>query len=146
MNNVSFRLVEYNSPEYTKAVELREEILREPLGLRFSPEQLKAEEKLIHIVGVINHEIISTAILVPEDNTLKMRQVAVKSTLQRHGIGSQMVKFCESYALEQGIKSIYCHARAEAVCFYERHGYVPEGDYFIEVNIRHLKMKKDLQS
>jgi len=46
-----FRIIRHASPEYQKAVELRENILRKPLGLIFSPEDLQAEKDHLHIAG-----------------------------------------------------------------------------------------------
>lgn len=50
---------------------LREEILRKPFGLSFSAEELDLEEEHIHIIGLIDNEIVATAVLVPEASTVK---------------------------------------------------------------------------
>jgi len=66
--------------------------------------------------------------------------------MQGLGIGSKLVDFCEAYALEKRYQSIHCHAREYAVPFYTKKGYIPEGEYFIEVNIPHLHMRKVLSA
>ena len=44
LNNIAFKIIKHSSPEFKKAVKLREEILRKPLGLTFLPEELEAEK------------------------------------------------------------------------------------------------------
>jgi predicted GNAT family N-acyltransferase len=139
---LSFKIINHGSPEYKAAVNLREEILRKPLGLIFSSEELEAEKDHIQIAGFQGDEVISTTVLVSEGKDYKMQRVVVKRGLQDLGIGSKMMGFCEDYGRKQGIRSIYCHARDSAVNFYLRNAYVAEGDYFDEDTIPHLKMRK----
>ncbi|MBI2707275.1 MAG: GNAT family N-acetyltransferase [Proteobacteria bacterium] len=144
MHNVIFKIIAHNSPDYKAAVSLREDILRKPLGLTFSQEELEHEKNHIQIAGVMGTEVIATAVLAPEDGVLKMQRVAVREDLQNKGIASAMMTFCEEYACTHGYKEIYCHARDKAVPFYLKNNYIPEGDYFDENTISHLKMRKSL--
>jgi predicted GNAT family N-acyltransferase len=144
MKTVNFKIIKHGSPEYEAAVKLREEILRKPLGLTFSPEELEAEKNHIQIAGFQGDEIISTAVLSHEENNYKIQKVVVKEDLQYSGIGSRMMKFCEEYERNQGIRSIYLHSRRIAVSFYLKNNYVIEGDYFYEHDILRLKMRKVL--
>ena len=144
MTHVIFKIIHHGSSEYTAAVALRESILRKPLGLSFLPEELDAEKNHIHIAGFDGLEVVTTAVLVPESREYKMQRVAVTQNLQGLGIGSEILKFCETYAKQHGMLSIYCHARDSAVKFYLKNGYVPEGDYFDEDTLPHLKMRKVL--
>lgn len=143
-SNISFKIVEYGSPEYFNAVRLREEILRKPFGLKFLPEELEKEKNHIQITGYRDQEIIATAVLVPEGKICKMQRVVVRNDLQNSGIGTKMMEFCERHALSCGFKEIYCHARDSAVQFYLNNHYQPEGDYFMEDTIPHLRMRKVL--
>jgi predicted GNAT family N-acyltransferase len=144
MKSINFKIITHKSPDYRAAVFLREEILRKPLGLTFTCEELEKEKDHIHIAGFIGTEVIATAVLVPEETIFKMQRVVVKEDLQNQGIASSMLKFCEDYARAHGYKEIYCHARDKAVPFYLKNNYSPEGDYFDENTISHLKMRKSL--
>jgi predicted GNAT family N-acyltransferase len=146
MNAVCFKVTAYGTPEYQASVALRQEVLRTPLGLVFTTEELAKEKDHIHLVGFSDDKLIATASLVPELFTCKMRQVAVSTSMQGLGIGSKLVDFCEKHAIENGYQSIHCHAREYAVPFYTKKGYIPEGEYFIEVNIPHLHMRKVLSA
>ncbi len=144
MNNISFKIVAPSSEEYESLVRLRQEILRTPLGLIFTAEELEREKNNIQVAGLMNNEVIATASLTTELPSYRMRLVAVKENLQGLGVGSQLIDFCEQYARERGISSIYCHAREHAIPFYKKNGYVAEGEDFNEVGIVHIKMRKIL--
>ncbi len=139
---ITFKVVNYGAPEYKEAVLLRENVLRKPLGSKFSEEEVLAEKDHIHIVGVDGLEIVATAVLVLEGKECKMQRVAVKESLRGQNIGSKLLGFCEQYAKKQGVIAIYCHARDAAISFYLKNNYLPEGKYFQEDNIAHLKMNK----
>lgn len=141
---IDFKIVDHGSEEWKKAVELREQILRKPMGLIFSPEELDEEKNHVQIVGLINNEIIATTVLVPERPKMKMQRVVVKDNLRNSALGSKMMSFCESYLMDEGYETVYCHARDSAVNFYLKNGYSGEGDYFDEDGIPHLKMRKNL--
>lgn len=144
MREIIFKVIQHGSSDYWATVRLREEILRQPLGLRFSAEELETERYHIQIAGAQNHEIVATAVLVPEGSFCKMQRVAVKNSLQNQGIGGQLMRFCEKQALSLGLKTMYCHARGTAVPFYLKNQYEAEGEYFQEDGIPHLKMIKSL--
>jgi N-acetylglutamate synthase-like GNAT family acetyltransferase len=142
MTDKIFKTITHGSDEYKEVLTLRDEVLWKPLGITFPPEALAKEKDHIQIAGFREGEVIAASVLVPENDKCKMQRVVVKTNLQASGIGSQMLEFCESYSKAQGYKSIYCHARDKAVAFYLKNNYTPEGDYFDEDGIPHLKMIK----
>lgn len=144
-DKIQFKIVDYGSDEYIKAVALREAILRKPLGLKFTQEELELEKEHVHIAGFLGQELCATAVLVPEQNTLKMQRVAIKNHFQGMGIGSALMPFCEEYAKNHGYKAIYCHARETAIPFYLKNKYLLEGEPFNEDGISHHKMKKIIE-
>jgi len=142
---IIFKIIPHASKEYEKAVALRNDNLRKPLGLALSSEELDQEKNDIHIVGMIENEVVATSLLVPQGAICQMRQVAIRNVFQKQGIGSEMVLFCESIAKKFGFNEIYCHARDVAIHFYLKNGFIPEGEFFEEHSIPHLKMRKFLK-
>lgn len=141
---LSYKIIEYGSAEFEAEVDLRYRVLRQPLGLEFTPEQLATEQDQIHIGAFMGNDLVGCLILVEvDDNTLKMRQVAVEPELQRQGIGQKLVSYSEYHAIESGYCRIEMHARETAVSFYEDLGYEVVSDEFIEVGIPHYKLEKD---
>ena len=139
------REIAYDSADYRQSVELRNCVLRQPLGLQMGEEELAADESCFHLGCFVDDVLTGCLVLEPlTAEQIKMRQVAVVSEFQRRGIGTQLVEFAETLATERGYRELVMNARDKAVGFYERLGYVPLGDSFIEVGIAHLKMTKQL--
>lgn len=143
-DKVTFKVVAHGSNEYRQVVDLREEILRIPLGMSFSPEELELEKDYVHVAGFCGEELCATLMLVPKGDELKMQRVAIREDFQNRGVGSAMILFAEEYARKNGFKSIYCHSRDTAVPFYLKNGYIVEGESFLEVGIEHCAMRKNL--
>jgi predicted GNAT family N-acyltransferase len=140
----TFKEIAHRSAEWTNAVRLREKILREPLGSKFTEKELEEEKNHIQIAGFLEDGIIATTVLVPEGDEMKMQRVVVAENLRSLNIGSEMMTFCEKLAVDRNFKVMYCHARDSAVNFYIKNGYAGIGDYFDEDGIPHLKMRKEL--
>jgi predicted GNAT family N-acyltransferase len=148
MNNQDYRctIIEYGTPEYDESIALRYKILRKPLEMEYEPADLCREYDQWHI-GIYNlgYQLVGCLVLQATDNdSIKMRQVAVDERFQNRGIGATMVAFSEKVASEMKYKIMYCHARSTAVPFYERLGYRIIGPEFSEVGIPHRKMEKEL--
>jgi len=155
---VECRLVVHGSAEYDATVALRYEVLRKPLGLDFTPEQLAAEVTDLHCAlwalgappddaprqgGV--PELLACLVLTPQsDGEIKMRQVAVQASHQGKGLGRILVEFSEATARAHGFTRMVLNARDTAVDFYLRLGYRIEGEPFTEVTIPHRRMAKSL--
>ncbi|OWY21372.1 N-acetyltransferase [Sphingobacteriales bacterium UPWRP_1] len=139
--------IAYNSEQYRQTIQLRDEILRKPLHLQFTEEQLAAEAEQIHLACFDSEtgQLLACLVLVPEANPkIKMRQVAVAANMQRQGIGQQLIAFAEKWAVQAGFGTMYCHARDTAVPFYLKLGYCIAGNPFTEVTIPHYYMEKQL--
>lgn len=142
---MEIKVIPHYSKDYWKCVKLRDKILREPINLMFSEEELFLENDQTHVGVFENEKAIGCFSLVPvSKNEIKMRQVCVDSDQQQKGIGSKMMDYCEDWAKKNGYQEISCHARESAVNYYERHGYKTEGKLFREVSLPHMKMKKSL--
>ncbi|MBK7007589.1 MAG: GNAT family N-acetyltransferase [Saprospiraceae bacterium] len=145
MENLYIGIYDFASPEYDEAVSLRYEVLRKPLGLEFSAEQLAEEYKDVHIGAWTAGGMVGTLTMTKLDqNVVKMRQVAVSEVVQSKGVGSALVHFSEHWALSNGFTKLVLHARDIAVPFYKKLGYDSIGDAFVEVGIAHQKMGKEL--
>ncbi len=139
--------IDFATPEYDGAVQLRYEVLRRPLGLDFSTEQLAGEYAQIHLAAYDGAgRLLGYLNLMPvDDHTLQMRQVAVMPDQQGRGVGAALVHHCEALARQLGMRRIILHARQPAVAFYENLAYTVVGEAFEEVTIPHRHMEKMLE-
>ncbi len=144
--------VRHGTDEYRQTVALRDEILRRPLGLTFSPEELAEEKDSFHLAcrqdgGPLGPPggLAACLVLKPlSEQQIQMRQLAVDADFQGRGIGTQLVRYSEVFARQRGYRQIVMHARETAVGFYEKLGYRKEGGRFTEVTIPHYRMSKIL--
>lgn len=144
--NISFHIAEYGSELHNQSVDLRAKVLREPLGIKFSLEELANEKDQSHMVGVDNSEVVAVSLLKKiDDVTAKLRQFAVHPLHQGKGIGKMLVRFFEKEATKSQFEVVELHARKEAMLFYQKMGYQIVGDQFEEVGIPHYKMIKKLE-
>ncbi len=138
--------IEFASPEYDQTIKLRYDILREPLGLDFSVEDIEVEYLSHHLACFDEHfRLLGCLVLRPlADGEIKMRQVAVAQAAQGMGIGTRLVEASEVYARDLGFGEMVLNARTTAVPFYKRMAYDTEGEPFEEVSVEHYKMRKSL--
>jgi predicted GNAT family N-acyltransferase len=145
MDNIEVKTIVHNSPEYQAAVTLRSSILRQPLGLSFSADQLSAEVDSHHIGCYVEGKLVGCLVLKPIDvRQIQMRQVAVDEKVKGRGIGRMMVTYSEELARRLGFQEMVLHARETAVPFYELLGYSRVGDRFTEITIPHWVMVRKL--
>lgn len=139
------KLIDHGSTEYQQMVDLRMQILRKPLGLVFTPEELEKEKEDILIGAYEDDIMLGCCMLTQQDaQTVRLRQMAVKTGLQGKGIGRALMQFAENLARDRGYTRLIMHARKTAAGFYEKLGYKIAGDVFLEVTIEHYVMEKIL--
>jgi len=142
---ISIGLIEYDSEQYIESVALRQKVLRDPLGLKFTKENMVNDANEYHLAATNGSEIIGILLLKPLINdAVKMRQVAVSPDFQNQGIGKLLVQESETLSKNLGFKRIELHARKVALPFYNAMNYLAIGDEFLEIGIPHYKMFKDL--
>ncbi len=142
---MALKIIDHGSDDYQQMLKLREEILRKPLGLTFSKEELDKEKNNLLIAAYEDDQMLGCGMLVEENSeTVRMRQMAVPDNYQGKGIGRALMQFAENLARDRGYKKITMHARKNAVGFYEKMGYKRIGNEFEEITIPHYIMEKKL--
>ena len=142
---MALKIIDHGSKEYQQMVKLRNDILRKPLGMALSPEELEKEKNEILIGAFEEEKMLGCCMLVSIDPRIcRLRQMAVLNTLQGKGIGRALLSFAENIARDRGFKLITMHARKSAAGFYERLGYKVCGDEFAELTIPHYVVEKSL--
>ena len=142
---MTFRAFVPGTSEYAAALQLREAVLRRPLGLQPSEADLAAESLCFHLGAFDGPQLIAVLLLQPLDaRTVQMRQVAVDPAQQRSGTGTRLIAFAETFAREQGCQLLIAHARSTALGFYEKLGYETTGPEFLETTIPHRLVSRRL--
>lgn len=139
--------IPFGSSRYDELVELRYKILLEPLGLKFLDMHRDKEAGYLHLgcIESLDDKLIGGLILAPVNNEeIRLMQVAVDSKYQHEGIGRDIVCYAEKRAKEAGYSRIVMHAMLSVVNFYEKLGYVQDGEIFEEKGITFARMVKEL--
>lgn len=142
---MALKILDHGTPEYRQMVKLREDILRRPLGMSFSADELDKEKDNLLMAAYEEDQMLGCCMLVEEEpGTVRLRQMAVVNDLQGKGIGKALMQFAENLARDRGFRKITMHARKNALGFYEKMGYRKIGEEFQEITIPHYLMEKDL--
>lgn len=143
---MALKIIDHGSKEYQLMVQLRNEVLRRPLGMLLTPDELEMEKESILIGAFEDEKILGCCMLIRSGNKeIRLRQLAVLNNLQGKGIGKALLQFAENIARDSGHKKMTMHARKTSVPFFEKLGYRVCGDEFLEITIPHFDMEKDLK-
>jgi GNAT superfamily N-acetyltransferase len=135
--------IQTGTAEYEQMLELRDRVLRIPLGLSVRNDNLSQDAQDVLLVAYRDFETIGCVILHPIDKeVVRLRAMAVTPEYQGTGIGRLLVEEAERVAQAEGFLRIILHARVVVSGFYEKLGYLRYGEVFTEVGIPHILMQK----
>ena len=128
------------------AFEVRRRVFIDEQGVDPDVEWDGRDDIAVHAVALIGWNAIGTGRLVPTDDPRVMRigRVAVVSEHRREGVGASILGALEDRAHADGADRAVLHAQTYVKSFYSAHGYVEEGEPFVEAGIEHIAMSKSL--
>ena len=94
-----------------------------------------------HVVAEAAGRAIGTGRLLPDGHIGRM---AVLEAWRGQGVGSALLEALMEIARNRGIRRVRLNAQSRALAFYQRHGFVAEGEEFIEAGIAHRSMWRDV--
>lgn len=83
-------------------------------------------------------EAIGTGRLMPDG---RIGRMAVLAAWRGKGVGAAMLDALMDEARRRGFREVHLHAQSHAKAFYERHGFVAEGEEYLEAGIPHVGMR-----
>ena len=109
------------------------------------PEELEwdeEDERSAHVLAVAADGIpIGTGRLLPDGHIGRM---AVLREWRGKGVGNALMRLLLRMALDKGHGVVKLHAQTHAAGFYAKHGFVAEGEQFMEAGIPHIVMALSL--
>ena len=109
------------------------------------PEDLEwdgLDEAATHlIVESTDGEPIATVRLLKDGHIGRM---AVMRDWRGRGVGRALLAAILTTARNAGLDAVFLHAQIDAIPFYERSGFVAEGDIFMDAGIPHRTMHRQL--
>ena len=117
---------------------LRVEVFVIEQGVPIELEWDEGDTVSIHAVAYDDdNEPVATGRLLPDGHIGRM---AVSKSLRGQGIGSLVLGTLLEEARRQGHTRLVLHAQVTARAFYARHGFIAEGDDFMEAGMAHVRM------
>lgn len=96
------------------------------------------DARCAHVIAYLDDgRAVATGRLLPDGH---IGRIAVLKPWRRQGIGSRVLQSLIEIAEARGMASCALNAQTYALAFYQRHGFVAEGDEFDEAGIAHQHM------
>jgi predicted GNAT family N-acyltransferase len=92
----------------------------------------------LHVVAYRGEQAIGTARLLPDGHIGRM---AVRAGYRGAGVGSRLLRALMEEARMRGDRVVQLNAQTQAEAFYARHGFVREGEEFLDAGIPHIAMR-----
>ena len=102
------------------------------------------DSEALHLVAVRDGQLIGTCRVIVEDAVGRLGRMAVEPELRGQGIGAAILDEAERASAAAGAGRMRLHAQLQARSLYERAGYEPVGEVFLEEGIEHISMEKPL--
>lgn len=142
--------------EIKMTTDLSNQVYLDALSIRYTvfvdeqqvPKALEVDEDeaaAIHFVLYEEDQPLATLRLLPlSPSQVKLQRMAVQQDARQKSLGKQLILFAENYANEQGYQTITLGAQQTAIPFYEKIGYQPQGEPFMDAGISHITMHKTI--
>ena len=120
------------------AAPIRFTVFVQEQGVPFEIELDEQDARSVHAVVFDQEKPVATGRLLPDGHIGRM---AVLKDWRRRGIGALILQALVERAKKRGYAEVALSAQVHAVPFYRAHGFVPEGEEYMEAGIRHQAMK-----
>jgi predicted GNAT family N-acyltransferase len=130
--------------EVDAALALRYDIFCVEQGVSLEEERDGRDGEALHLVVVDEGEVVGTCRLLAVGSEVKLGRMAVAPTYRGRGLAAELLVEADARARELRAQRIALAAQVTAQTLYERAGYAPYGDVFLDAGIEHVMMGKAL--
>lgn len=131
--------------DFEAAIAVRFRVFVDEQSIPPEEELDEADATATHAIAVCQGTVVGTGRLVwGDDGDALIGRMAVDLQWRRKGVGGAILKFLEDFARTQGLTRSVLHAQEYVKSFYAAHGYQQHGGSFLEVDIPHVEMRKEL--
>lgn len=134
---------EYGLGSFSKdALSIRQTVFVEEQGIPLELELDDFDSRTTHYVGFTAAKPVTTArvSINDQDNGWHIQRVATLSEARGHGYAAKLMKTIISDAKEAGIHKLDLGAQVSSRGFYEKLGFKPVGEPFMDAGIQHIEM------
>jgi predicted GNAT family N-acyltransferase len=142
MNNLVIKIADF-SLDFPAIQHIRSLVFQLEQGVAAELEFDGNDETADHLLAYLDGQPVGTArIRKLNDHTAKVERVAVLKTARGVGIGKQIMVESLAFLRKAQVAEVCIHAQDAVRDFYQRLGFEPEGEIFVEAGIPHVKMRK----
>lgn len=124
---------------------LRRTVFIEEQGVSEADEVDDLDGQAIHILATQDGVPVGSARLLTYGNTGKVGRVCVLARARGTGLGAALMQAAVAqFRTMPGITAVKLGAQLHALAFYERLGFTPYGEVFLDAGIAHRDMRLDL--
>lgn len=122
-----------------QANEIRQEVFVVEQHVDPKLEYDEHEAEATHYLLLIEGKAVATARWRETSRGIKLERFATLKSHRNKGLGAVMLEDILEDIIPMG-KEIYLNSQLKAIPFYERQGFIIEGEMFVEAEIEHLTM------
>jgi GNAT superfamily N-acetyltransferase len=104
--------------------------------------EMEEDNNGYHFGAFNDNALVAVVSLFQNGSDFQFRKFAVDESLQGKGVGSQLIKYMEDFAMAEGPKRIWCNARLSAIGFYLKFGFARTGTFFSKNGFDYEVMEK----
>jgi predicted GNAT family N-acyltransferase len=131
--------------EIDAALALRYEVFCREQGVSLEEERDGRDGEALHLVVVDDGEVVGTCRLLLVGSEVKLGRMAVAASHRGRGLAAELLVEADVRSRELRAERIALAAQLTAQSLYERAGYAPYGDVFLDAGIEHVMMGKALE-
>lgn len=124
---------------FDTACQIREQVFVVEQNVDRTEEYDEFEKQAVHYLAFADNLAVGTCRWRLTDNGIKLERYAVLAQWRKNRVGEVLLETALGDVRHLGRK-VYLHGQLHAVPFYEKYGFVKEGDLFTEADIEHYKM------
>ncbi|WHQ36429.1 GNAT family N-acetyltransferase [Spiroplasma sp. SV19] len=141
-NAIIFKsIVGNNNSIYDNAIIIRKIVFVDEQQVPLAEEVDQYDQTAYHVVGYYDNEPICCARILQQDGKWFLGRIAVLKNYRQHQVGTLLLQTLLNYVQtkHQPI-AVYLFAQSQVVGFYEKLGFIKNGESFIDANIIHFPM------
>jgi len=131
--------------EFCDVISIRLNVFEIEQGIPCDIEIDEYDKTADHFLAVIDGIPTGCARMMFMDGKAKLGRIAVLKEYRKHGIGKALCDFMIREASLKGCNKAILGAQTHAVGFYEKVGFTPYGEIYLEGGIEHINMVKTLE-
>ena len=131
--------------EVDAALALRYDVFCVGQGVSLEEELDGRDAEALQLVVVDGGEVVGTCRLVADGSEVKLGRMAVATSHRGRRLAAALLEEADVRARALGARRIVLAAQLSAQALYERAGYAPYGDVFLDAGIEHVMMGKALE-